>query len=616
MAGKSSMTAAMFAARLRVNQQQLRYLAAGICALMGLFIVFHWIRYVFNKANSKHRSPSSVAYPFRLISRNARKLLVRKIPGFTSSGHALLVAAYLAINIAVTFTNVTLVYSSIANRCGWVLSANFAIVVFLALKNTPLAFLSAYSYERLNGLHQIAGYTSFVYLILHAAMYTHYFLVNNRAEMLQTQSSIAGIIAGFAFLGVLVSAVIIRRIWYEVFYVSHITFFIVALICAAFHQPALEDGLIIIFALIAAMWGTDRLLRASRMWYRAVNNEATLEPLPNGGTKITLTKKPHGVVPGKHCFVWIPKIRLLESHPFTVVASEPMEFVVNSYDGFTRDLRKYAVDHPGSRLKASVDGPYGTFPDPLEYDKVVLIAGGSGASYTFGLAVNLLERMGPKSLKNITFIWAVRKHDNLSWFSQHLNTLRTHEHSPKVNVSLYVTAAPYAHGELRRGSVLITDIRQLHRVTTASSGEASDGSPTTRTGDIEMNEKVLEQGLTTKKSKNRGVTIDPEKAVEVSTEHHHHQHQQRTPSDDSLATTYSSAGSSTAADDHRDVLKAGRPDTATLIREAVQSTPPHQRVLVAACGPNGLMRVVRDTTASLIRTDGPGVELHCEQFGW
>lgn len=55
---------------------------------------------------------------------------------------------------------------------------------------------------------------------------------------------------------------------------------------------------------------------------------------------------------------------------------------------------------------------------------------------------------------------------------------------------------------------------------------------------------------------------------------------------------------------------------ATLIRGAVSSTPASERVLVAACGPDGLMTVVRDTTANLIRGDGPGVELHCEQFGW
>jgi predicted ferric reductase len=537
-----------------------------------------------------------------------------------------------------------------------ILSANFAVVVFLALKNTPLAFLSAYSYERLNGLHQIAGYTSFVYLVLHASMYSCYFLANDRAEMLQTQSAIAGIVAGFAFLGVVASAVMIRRIWYEAFYVSHIIFFIVALVGAVIHQPELEDGLVIIFALIAGMWGADRLLRASRLCVRAVNNEAIIEPLPNGGTKIILTKKPHGLVPGKHCFLWIPKIRLLEAHPFTVVASEPMEFVVNSYDGFTRDLREYALAHPGARVKASVDGPYGTFPDPLEYDKVVLIAGGSGASFTFGLAVNLLERMGPEASKTITFIWGVRKHgeftlfqthlnlllqsrrcnipriwetlsrprliriwfctDNLSWFSQHLNTLRTHEHSPKVNVSLYITAAPANDSaEQRRGSVLVTDIRQMHRApTTSSSYRASERSLTRPSGDNDMSEKALERGiLTTKTIENEGndaTTADSEKAMGLSP------HQQRSASDSSLSTAYSAGGWTAAADEHRDVLKSGRPDTATLIREAVRSTPRNQRVLIAACGPNGLMRVVRDTTASLITADGPGVELHCEQFGW
>jgi hypothetical protein len=63
-------------------------------------------------------------------------------------------------------------------------------------------------------------------------------------------------------------------------------------------------------------------------------------------------------------------------------------------------------------------------------------------------------------------------------------------------------------------------------------------------------------------------------------------------------------------------VKSGRPDAASLVRDAVKTTPHNQRVLVAACGPDGLMRIVRDTTAKLIVGDGPAVELHCEQFGW
>ena len=63
-------------------------------------------------------------------------------------------------------------------------------------------------------------------------------------------------------------------------------------------------------------------------------------------------------------------------------------------------------------------------------------------------------------------------------------------------------------------------------------------------------------------------------------------------------------------------LVYGRPDTASLIKEAVQSVAKDQRVLVAACGPTGLIEVVRDTAASCIRANGPAVELHCEHFGW
>lgn len=597
--------ASRFAARTRVNQQQLQYYAAGICGLMGIFIIFHWIRYVFNKSTSRRTASTN---PFRVVSRNVRNLLVRKVPCFPSSGHALLVAAYLGINLALTFTNIEIIYVNIANRCGWMLSANFALVIFLALKNTPLAFLSAYSYERLNGLHQIAGYTCFVYLVLHASMYTRYFLTNDMIEVLQEASVIAGIVAGFAFLGVAFSAVVIRRFWYEAFYLIHIACFIVAIICAAYHQPGLEDGVIVIFGVIAAMWTADRALRAARLLYQSVNNEATLEPLPNGGTRITLAKRPFGVVPGKHCFVWIPKIRMLESHPFTVVASEPMEFVVSAYDGFTGDLHRYALANPGAKLKASVDGPYGTFPDPMGYDKVILIAGGSGASFTFGLAVNMLERMGPESTTNITFIWAVKKHDHFDWYSDHLDTLRTHDHSPRVSVSLYTTNAPNTaeSDEQRRGSVVIAD----HRIHHHRKGSTTD-SPSSQGGADE--EKALERGITTAATRTTG---DPEKMDAALLGQHSTTRTRTMTSDESMATSYNSNSAdnskrngNTAARRHKHSIKAGRPDTATLIREAVSSTPPHQRVLVAACGPDGLMRVVRDTTASLIRGDGPGVEL-------
>lgn len=287
---------------------------------------------------------------------------------------------------------------------------NLCVVVFLALKNTPLAFLTAYSYERLNCLHQISGCLTFACLVIHASCYAAYFLDKGDRAMLVERQQIAAIIAGFAFLSVTVSALVIRHMWYELFYVAHICFFIVALVCACLHQPDFGKHIIIVLLLTAAMWFTDRLIRAARALYYLPNNSATVHPLPNGGTKIVMKKVPTRAVGGNHFFVWIPRIRAFEMHPFTVVGTQPLEFIVKSQDGFTRDLHRHAIAHPGATLRASVDGPYGTFPDPIHYDKIVLVAGGGGASFTFGLAVNALERMKEGSDTEIVFIWTVKQH--------------------------------------------------------------------------------------------------------------------------------------------------------------------------------------------------------------
>lgn len=50
--------------------------------------------------------------------------------------------------------------------------SNLTLVIFLSLKHTPLAFLTAYSYERLQPLHQIAGYSTVACVCVHAIVYT------------------------------------------------------------------------------------------------------------------------------------------------------------------------------------------------------------------------------------------------------------------------------------------------------------------------------------------------------------------------------------------------------------------------------------------------------------
>lgn len=209
-------------------------------------------------------------------------------------------------------------------------ACNFVFVVFLALKNTPLAFLTAYSYERLNGLHQIAGYTAFLQAFMHGVIYLVYFINAGRSEVIHEDIVLAAYPLMAALILTVLAATILRRFNYESFYVVHVVLFLVIVVCLGLHRPQINPERILICTLImAALWVSDRLLRAGRLVYNSVNNAATVYPLPNGGTRIVFKKSLSRARPGKHCYVWLPQIRAFETHPFTIASTNPLELVSN-----------------------------------------------------------------------------------------------------------------------------------------------------------------------------------------------------------------------------------------------------------------------------------------------
>ncbi|KAI1764445.1 ferric reductase NAD binding domain-containing protein [Hypoxylon sp. FL1150] len=582
--------------RQKVNVEMLIYYAASLSCLIGVFILSFWIRFISVRMGWT-RSRNPILLPFIATTRVARKIFIRTLPGFTSVGHAVVVIAYVALNILFTFYDF---YqddyeqsTNYAARFGWMATGNMVLVVFLALKNTPLAFLTAYSYERLNVLHQIAGYTTMLYTILHASIYTDYFLNNGRVSILQEEVVTAGIVLGFAMLFSVLAGMFLKRFNYELFYIIHVILFIVIVVTLGLHRPSFNsDQGLYATVIIGAIWFADRLIRFGRLVYNSINNEATVYALPDGGTRIVLKKPISRARPGKHCYVWLPRIRssgswfpmtrAFETHPFTIVASDPMELVINSYSGFTRDLHRYALQHPGGSLRASVEGPYGTDPDPLDFDKVVLVAGGSGATFTFGIAADMLERMAENSTQQIDFIWAVKGQDNLTWFTEHLNTLRNHYHSPKVSLKVHVTRL--ASSPLAPGSSSIAR--------TSASGSSTDLAPS---ASAEL-EKVVDLSTASGQISAGPTPYQSDREERFSQRH-------------------VEIASSTASMVDLPII-VGRPDTGALIRSAVGSVGRDQRVLVAACGPDGLIKVVRNVAAGCISVDGPAIEVHCEQFGW
>lgn len=91
------------------------------------------------------------------------------------------------------------------------------------------------------------------------------------------------------------------------------------------------------------------------------------------------------------------------------MSNSPAEFLVREYDGFTRALVKAAREQPGKVLRCSVDGGYGQVPNFMSFDRVVLVSGGSGATFTFAIALSMLKECAAMNVaKTIDFIWVVR----------------------------------------------------------------------------------------------------------------------------------------------------------------------------------------------------------------
>lgn len=222
------------------------------------------------------------------------------------------------------------------------------------------------------------------------------------------------IVAVISMLIMLLTALTFRRPQYEVFYIIHIILFMLVIIAVGMHRPELQTKSIYIIIFSACIWLSDRLLRGSRIFIHSFGNRATLYPLSHDGVRIVMQRTPWRSVPGTHIFLWIPKARAIETHPFTIVSTNPLEVVLSSYDGFTRDLSSLASRMPGIMLRASCDGPYGVRPNFAKFDTVILVAGGSGASFTVGVAINLVRTLSSDAAGPVIhMIWAIRNEGKL-----------------------------------------------------------------------------------------------------------------------------------------------------------------------------------------------------------
>jgi predicted ferric reductase len=175
------------------------------------------------------------------------------------------------------------------------------------------------------------------------------------------------------------------------------------------------------------IWGLDRLIRLIRLVvfnhsYFGLKKgsgtmDASVELLSPHLVRLRLHRPPHlHWSPGQTAYLIMPDVSTIpfEAHPFTIASfdttrgetqgdvipiievkevpgeNEPhwkeLVFIIDVHGGFTKNLRDVA--EKTGKVKVFVDGPYGKSPDLTDYDTSVLIAGGSGVSFTLPLLLD------------------------------------------------------------------------------------------------------------------------------------------------------------------------------------------------------------------------------------
>ncbi|OJD25893.1 hypothetical protein ACJ73_02730 [Blastomyces percursus] len=385
-------------------------------------------------------------------------------------------------------------WEKVGYRTGFVAIAQLPLVILLSNKTNIIGLLIGSSYERLNWLHRWVARTMWLTATIHMGFWFRswarydYISVKLTTDPITQRGFAAWCILTFI---VLVSVAPVRNLSYEIFVLVHVFTLVGFLVAMWYHaQEEVKEWVWIPIGLLVF----DRLARYALVLYSNLSifhprrnattaqrlwaNEATFTPLPGDVTRITVPNPVISWKPGQHVLLSCHGLVPLQSHPFSIAsipADKKLEFLVRAQRGGTKKFFAYASknhDLLGGRGASSgnvklvgVEGPYGRIRPLRQFDSLVLIAGGMGATFTMPLMRDVVE--GWKSVclvnasqrgsflspsrpvtKRIRFIWVIRSRSLLSWFSEQLHAAlqdidACRQHNPRfkgeLEISIYVT---------------------------------------------------------------------------------------------------------------------------------------------------------------------------------
>lgn len=305
---------------------------------------------------------------------------------------------------------------------------------------SPLQFLTRLSHEQLKSSHEILGRIVFLLFSLHAACYLNLFVqLDVLAKRIQMADVIFGLISIGLFTAISTTALSQVRRWnYRVFYISHVAIANILVVPLYLHVHHIRPY----------VWEVV-IINALHLLSRFIAHKTytgTISVLP--GTEliqirvpITISSSALSWRPGQHIYLSLPTGKHYstslsdqftlrnKTNPFSIASipgkDKELLLVAKTLGGNTKkmyELAKSLAKETGEApsISLALEGPYGAsshLPNFASYDKILLVAGGVGATFILPIYRSIVEARDPEHAgqPQVRFIWAVQKLADTQW---------------------------------------------------------------------------------------------------------------------------------------------------------------------------------------------------------
>lgn len=348
-----------------------RWLRMGNIHLRHLFTMGKWEDQRYWMHNHTHFWPrikrNLIYAPLFRVRHNKEIQLSNAISMGTlpSRYHTLLLLLYLASNLAYCLAlswgeNRLAILAELRGRTGALAALNLIPTVLFALRNNPLIPILGVSYDTFNLLHRwcarIVIYESVVHTICWAVSSMEAGgLREVRLSLAVSMSYQWGMVAMCALGVVLITSLgPLRHAFYETFLNVHRILVMVAIIGIYIHLDKANLPQVPYVQLCLAFWVAEWAWRSFRIIYHNVSRQkgitkVTIEALPAEACRVTFDlSRPWNWHPGNHVHVYLPRISLWSSHPFSIAWAES-----RAHNPSIRDLELEKLSgYPSESLKA------------------------------------------------------------------------------------------------------------------------------------------------------------------------------------------------------------------------------------------------------------------------